>query len=164
MAIQFRRGLKAALDKTKILAGEPAYTTDTKEAFLGDGAGDARQFMFLDQLQPNQQMDIIDGNFQVSSIGAPYNVAKSYANGVGYPIWDTWKLYTADTKCGIARKNGPFDYAAWVWNVAMNTTPSSYQLHTYIEKGVSLLCDKPALTISFMAAPDAVGRKIGVLS
>jgi len=42
VTIQLKRGLKANLaSATTLLAGEPAYTTDTRELFVGDGAGNA---------------------------------------------------------------------------------------------------------------------------
>lgn len=41
MAIQFRNGLEANLDRSKLLAGEPAYCTDSKKMVVGNGDGTA---------------------------------------------------------------------------------------------------------------------------
>jgi hypothetical protein len=45
MAIQFRRGNEADYDASKLLAGEPAYTIDTKQIRVGGGDGSARRIM-----------------------------------------------------------------------------------------------------------------------
>ena len=142
--------LQAAIDK--IISGD----TKTGKAVYADTSGNAAQ-----------DLDIIDGNFQVSSIGAAYDVKRAYSNSVGYPIWDVWKLFTANTNCGIARKHGPscpgsWDYACFYWDAAMTSGGADYQLYSFIENGVKALCGYPALTISFMAKADTDGRKLRV--
>ena len=49
MALQFRRGTDAGFDASKLLAGEPAYTTDTKRLYIANGDGSAREVMFIDK-------------------------------------------------------------------------------------------------------------------
>lgn len=51
MAIQMRRGNKANLDKTKLVAGEIAVSLDTKEVSVSDGNGDTIDLATKDDLQ-----------------------------------------------------------------------------------------------------------------
>lgn len=114
--------------------------------------------------RPRQQLDIIDGNFQIVSNGATVNTPYT-ANG--YPIWDTWKWYSADIKCWVARQYdtlvpGSYHTAQMAWNSALNTTHDAYSLNTFIEKGVKNLCGYPKLTLSFIAFGSAAGLKLNV--
>jgi microcystin-dependent protein len=43
MALQFRHGNEKDLDKTKLLAGEPAYCVDSHRLYIGDGDGVAHK-------------------------------------------------------------------------------------------------------------------------
>lgn len=45
MALQFRHGNERDLDRTRLFAGEPAYCTDTKRLYIGNGDGTAYQMM-----------------------------------------------------------------------------------------------------------------------
>lgn len=51
MAIQMRRGNKANLDKTKLVAGEIAVSLDTKEVSVSDGNGDTIDLATKDDLE-----------------------------------------------------------------------------------------------------------------
>lgn len=119
-----------------------------------------------------QQLDIIDGNFQVSSIGAGKNSIKT-ANG--YPIWDTWKWYdyASDGKCGVKWLDTAYaagtqygSLAQIIWTQAMNVTRYAYELLTFIEKGVSELCghlNGKKITVSFNMSVQNPGEKVSVM-
>jgi hypothetical protein len=74
LAIQFRNGNEADLDKSQLLIGEPVYCSDSKKAFLGDGAGGAMPMgdMFSD--------DYANGSGQANANKTDHSI---YSDGSG---------------------------------------------------------------------------------
>ena len=135
----------------KIVSG----TTKTGKTGYADTSGNV-----------SQQMDIIDGGFQVNSIGASKNALHT---GSGYPVFDVWKWAAVDTNAGIGQYTdttgvipGSKFFARLGWAAALSTTVNAYQLRSFIENGVSTLCGYSQLTFSFWARGSADGQKLVV--
>ena len=100
MALQFRRGNEADLDKSKLLAAEPAYAIDSDKVFIGDGAGTA--FQLAKQSDLDLKANSIDVNTQVAAVasGSPKAVyATLSALQAAYPSGTTGiYVVTADGK------------------------------------------------------------------
>lgn len=71
MPLSFRKGLEKDLDITKLVAGEPAYCTDSKKILVGNGDGTATEM----------QSDLITGGWTLIPYTCAYLSATSFTVG-----------------------------------------------------------------------------------
>jgi hypothetical protein len=106
LAVQFRYGNEEDLDKSQLLTGEPVYCSDSKKAFIGDGAGGAMPMgdMFSDDYANGSgagNIKAIDRAMSADTIKNSFRL--SYSN---FPVGSTFEWDGPAAPAGTLFKDG----------------------------------------------------------
>lgn len=111
MLIQFKRGPKSAIETQSLLAGEPAFATDTRELFVGDGftiggvsisaLGGSATYIAQGTTPPNPSDPVNAKVFWYNTTNSYLYVWK-YTSGAG-----SWERVLATGPTGPAGPTGP---------------------------------------------------------